>query len=372
MSSNDDGPPPSEDEVNGSDEEVVSNKCKVTPSDTVPDEVSSVNITEPKCSTTKPKQRSVKSPDSLEDFDPDDPPKPMTVIKVPKKYEKFTTKIKLQAAPRTKGAAPNDATSSKKPKEKSFKSNRKDKSKSSKKPKVATNSKPASMKTNEPTTKGQSKKKSTRAEGKSVRKPAKTAVDTIKQIISDMDYKTETTTEQSTTSPACSITPPSVNTRSILPEPKARAKVMNKTKSYKAKAKTMTIKNHKDKSRFSSRVNGPAKDKQPEQKKNSVKKSNQSSGSSDPSPAPKAAPDSKFAECLVNINSIFISFKFTVHTITDQIKKMDPNAAKVLEKYWPELVSAFQNQSEPTGKTNQPVAPLTNDEMEDLNDEVTF
>ena len=46
--------------------------------------------------------------------------------------------------------------------------------------------------------------------------------------------------------------------------------------------------------------------------------------------------------------------------------------AKALEKYWPELVSAFKKQQ--GGKEDDKVASsgvFTNDEMEDLNDEVS-
>src|SRR5699024_12238648 len=58
--------------------------------------------------------------------------------------------------------------------------------------------------------------------------------------------------------------------------------------------------------------------------------------------------------------------------MTDRMK-MDPNAVKVLEKYWPDLVNALMQQQ--SGKTASTTAkddgpPLTNDEMEDLNDEV--
>lgn len=270
MSYNDDGPPPSEDEANGSDEDTAVEECKYVPSDTVPDEVeSSAEISE--LSVVKPKQRPVKPSDSFEDFDPDDPPKPMTMLKVPKKYEKFTTKIRLQPPPRSKVTTP----TSKKPKEaieKSRKSTRggdKESSKKSSKKSKATSGKSNSLKDPEPTTK--SKKKSTRAEGKSVRKPAKTAIETIKQIISSMDDKASKLEQSTSTSPTGSSATPSVNTRSILPEPKARAKVKKMMKSYKAKVKAVTIKSKKDKSCVSSRVHGPVKEKQPEQKKTTAK-----------------------------------------------------------------------------------------------------
>ena len=56
---------------------------------------------------------------------------------------------------------------------------------------------------------------------------------------------------------------------------------------------------------------------------------------------------------------------------------MDPTMAKALAKCWPDLVSAFkeQQQAQPDGKDAKATSPpetLTNDEMEDINDEVKF
>src|SRR5699024_6417849 len=126
----------------------------------------------------------------------------------------------------------------------------------------------------------------------SVRKPAP---------ISKIDQSTVTSPFTSSTASSPKSSPAKDYTRSILPQPKNRAKNGTvKTKGYKTKAKAAAIKTSaKNKSRFSSQVRGgpvvvkEQKQKQPEPKRTSVKKS---SGSNDVSPAVKITPDRKFPQ----------------------------------------------------------------------------
>src|SRR5699024_7668489 len=125
----------------------------------------------------------------------------------------------------------------------------------------------------------------------SVRKPAP---------ISKIDQSPVTSPIASSTASSPKSSPAKDYTRSILPQPKNRAKNGTvKIKGYKTKAKAAAIKTSaKNKSRFSSQVRGGAvvkeqKQKQPEPKRTSVKKS---SGSNDVSPAVKITPDRKFPQ----------------------------------------------------------------------------